>query len=194
MESRKIISVGLLIIIIIISLLFSIMIKPVSKEGLYIVQNPNDSELQNITNILNDSTIDNFTKIKKIYDILKNNKISASIYNDIGTNCLNSIVEYIKIAPIKDRDGKNIDENAISKKNSEYINGIMGNKSTPPEKVFAIRNYICNSPNKCDKKLSSIYNYYETIWIEALKNYVAQLNSENGKKNKADAISYGKIN
>ena len=194
MESRKIISVGLLIIIIIISLIFSIMIKPGSKEGLDIVQNPTDSELQNITKILNDSTIDNFTKIKKIYDILKNNKISASIYNDVGNNCLNSIVEYIKIAPIKDRDGNNIDENSISKNNSEYINGIMGNTKPPHEKVFAIRTYICNSPNKCDKKLSSIYNYYETIWIEALKNYVAQLKSDNGRKNKADAISYGQIN
>ena len=66
MESKKIISMGLLIIIIIISLVFSMMITPLSKEGLEIVRNPTDNDLNTMKNILDDSTIVNFTKIQKI--------------------------------------------------------------------------------------------------------------------------------
>jgi hypothetical protein len=194
MESRKIISAGLLIIIIIISLIFSIWVKPISKEGLDVLKNPSNADLKKITEILNDSTKDSITKIKQIYVIAKDYTTLMAIYTHLSTDCFNDIIEYIKIAPIKDRDGKNIDENSISKENREKINGIMGSKSDTPEKVFAIRSYICNKSDKCDVKLSLIYNNYEKIWIDILNGYLNQLNSENGKKNKADAISYGKIN
>lgn len=193
MQTKKIISAGLLILIIIINLGFSMIFTSSSIEGLDIVQNPTDTELKQMNDILNDST-DNFTKIKKIYDIVKNNKISASIYGDISKNCLDTIIEYLKIAPIKDRDGKNDDENVISGKRLEKINGILASKSDPSTKVFEILPYICEESKKCDKKLSSIYNTYGELWIDSIKKYVAQFNSPNSIKNKDSASKLGYIN
>jgi hypothetical protein len=194
MQTKKIISVGLLVLIIIITLGFSMIFTPVSKEGLDIVQNPTDYDLKQMTDILNDSTKDNITKIKDIYDGGKNYTLLLAIYTNLANDCLKNIREYIKITPIKDRNGANVDENTISRSRLENINGILGSKSEPPVKVFAIRDNICNAPDKCDKKLSSIYKNYENMWIDLLTKYVNQLNSDSGKQNKAAAVALGTIN
>jgi hypothetical protein len=195
MQTKKIISMGLLIIIIIITLVFSMIFTPVSKkEGLDVMQNPSDSDLKKITDILNDSTKDNITKIKEIYDTAKNYTLLLAIYTNLANDCLKNIRDYIKIAPIKDRNGTNVDVNSISKSQIEKISGILASNSEPPVKVFAIRDNICNDPDKCDKKLSSIYKNYENMWIDLLTKYVNQLNSDSGKQNKATAVALGTIN
>jgi len=195
METKKIISVGLLLLIIIINLVFSMVFTPVSKkEGLDIVRNPTDYDLKQMTDILNDSTKDNITKIKDIYDGAKNYTLLLAIYTNIANDCLKNIIEYVKHKPKKDRNGANIDVNAISKSRLEKINGILGSKSEPPVKVFAIKSHIYADPDKYDKKLSSIYKIYENIWIDLLKKYLDQLNSDNGKQNREAAIALGRIN
>lgn len=194
MQTKKIISAGLLLLIIIITLVFSMIFTPVSKkEGLDIVQNPTDYDLKQMTDILNDSTKDNITKIKDIYDDGKKYTLLLAIYNNLANDCLKNIRDYIKITPITDRNGANVDVNSISKSRLEKINGILGSKSEPPVKVFTIRDNICNEPDKCDKKLSSIYKNYEDTWIDLLTKYVNQLNSDNGKQNKAAAVALGTI-
>ena len=204
MESKKIISVGLLIIIIIISLVFSIWFTPISKEGLDVVRNPTDDDLNTMTTILNDSSKNNFTKIKQIYDIAKNYPILMAIYTNLSTGCLTTIENYIKIGPIKDRNGDNIDKYALDKTRIEYINGILASKINPTEKIIAIKPYICkyfaeiDTQTKniyvfdiCDKKLFTIYDNYEKIWINMLNGYVNQLNSDSGKNNKSTSSSFG---
>jgi hypothetical protein len=194
MQTKKIISVGLLIIIIIISLVFSMIFTPVSKkEGLDVMQNPSDSDLKKITDILNDSTKDNITQIKEIYDTAKNYTLLLAIYTNLANDCLKNIRDYIKIAPIKDRNGTNIDENAISKSQMEKISGILASNSEPPVKVFAIRD-VCTERDKCDKKMSSIYKNYSKLWLAMLNGYIDQLNSDSGKQNKATAVALGTIN
>jgi hypothetical protein len=194
MESKKIISVGLLIIIIIISLVFSIWFTPISKEGLDVVRNPTDDDLNTMTTILNDSSKNNFTKIKQIYDIAKNYPILITIYTNLSTGCLTAISNYMKNAPIKDRDGINLDKYAVDKSRMEKINGILASKISPPEKIFEIKPYVCDEFEKCDNKLSTIYNNYEKIWINMLNGYVNQLNSDSGKNNKSNSSNFGNFN
>jgi hypothetical protein len=206
MESKKIISMGLLIIIIIISLVFSMMITPLSKEGLENVRNPTDNDLNTMTTILNDSATVNFTKIQKIYDIAKNYPLLNAMYINLSRDGVATIAKYIKIAPIKDRNGDNIDKNAVDKKRIEYIKGILYNKSESSEKFFAIKPYIRKDFEEidtktnnnyvfdiCDKKLFTIYKNYEEIWIEMLNGYVKQLNSDSAKNNKSTSPIFGNI-
>ena len=193
MESRKIISAGLLILIIIINLGFSLVLNPVSKEGLDVVRNPTDSDLKTMTDILNDSTADNFAKIQQIYSIAKKYTVLLAIYNNISNDCMNTITQYIKITPIKNVNGVNVDENAISKPRIEKIKGILASKSESPGKIFAIKPYICDDSDKCDKKLSTIYDNYEKIWMNMLNGYMSQLNSDAGIRNKATAAMFGNI-
>jgi hypothetical protein len=206
MESKKIISMGLLIIIIIISLVFSMIITPLSKEGLEIVRNPTDDDLNTMKNILDDSTIVNFTKIQKIYDIAKNYPLLNAMYINLSRDGIATIAKYIKNAPIKDRNGDNIDKNAVDKKCIEYIKGILYKKSESSEKFFAIKPYIRKDFEEidtktnnnyafdiCDKKLFTIYKNYEEIWIDMLNGYVNQLNSDSAKKNKSTSPIFGNI-
>lgn len=193
MESRKIISVGLLTTIIIISLVFSIWFTPISKEGLVVVQNPTDDDLRKITNILNNSRNGNSIKIKEIYDIAKNYPILITIYNNLSTDCLTAISNYMKNAPIKDRDGINLDKYAVDKSRMEKINGILASKISPPEKIFEIKPHVCDAFEKCDRKLLSIYNTYQELWIDMLNGYVNQLNSDSGKNNKLTSPKFGNL-
>jgi len=193
MQTKKIISAGLLILIIVINLGFSMIFIPSSKEGLAVIQNPSDSDLQKMTEILNNSNIDIFMKTQKIYDIATKYAVLTSIYNNIANNCLDTITEYITIAPIKNRDGVNIDENAVSKERIEIIKGILMSKMKSTDKIFAIYPYICNKKLKCDVELSRIYVHYTLIWLDMLNGYVAQLNSEASKQNKITASIFGNI-
>lgn len=153
----------------------------------YIIENPSKDDIMRINNILNNNAYDNINKIKNIYDITKNIPILLHIYESISYQCIDSVKDYIKKWPITDTNGDLVDKNTISKKFVESIRNIISNTPSKrySEKFFDIRNYICKN-NICDEKLSRIYNNYENIWIDILKNYVNTLsksaNAEIAKK------------
>jgi hypothetical protein len=180
METRKIISAFILFCIISISLIFSVLL---TKNHVENFTNPSISDITSVSNILNDSSIDSFTKIQKIYPIAKNNSVFLNMYNNISISYISAITNYIKNVPILDSNGKPVDKNAISQANIEQINGILYNKKNAKmksfEKISAMKQYICNNSNLCDSRLNTIFTDYMKIWIDLITNYVNTLKSSN---------------
>jgi hypothetical protein len=178
METKKIISVVILFCIISISLIFSVLLTQNHVENF---ANPSASDITGISNILNDSTIDTFTKIQQIYPIARNNSIFSSMYNNISISYISAITKYIKNVPIVDSNGTPVDKNSISQANIEQINGILYNKKnakmTSFEKISAMKQYICNNTNSCDSRLKTIFTSYMKTWIDLITNYVNKLQS-----------------
>jgi hypothetical protein len=164
------------------------------KEGLEVLENPSSDDIQKISDILNNTTTEDYLKILQIYDIAKKNTILMNMYESIAYNCMDTIKNYINTWPITDTNGALVDKNAITRENVEKIQNVISNMPKIPysEKVFETRTYICNEPNKCDDKLSKIYNNYEKLWIDLITKYVNKMKSPDNK-NAQIAKDFGAI-
>jgi hypothetical protein len=190
MKSTKIISIILFILVILISTFFSVYMES-NKEGLtsmyfnvdkknnYFKANLSKYEVSKILEILNAKEYDNITKIKKIYDTYRNNDILLNMYNSIGYNCIDSVKKYIIDGSNLNSNGELIDENVITKKNTEYIQAVLSGKKNNFEKTIEIKEYICKDQSSCDERLSNLYKNYENILLEVITNYVNTLNVSN---------------
>jgi hypothetical protein len=215
MENKRIISIFLFLLVIVINLFFSLYFQPyregfsfkkrkniipqnsqyfrgIEKVSDIYVKNISNDDVRNMDIILNDNTLNNYQKIDKIYkNYVKNNKILFTMYDPIVYNCISDVKKYMKDWPILDKNGNNVDEKAITQSTKEFIETIFSNNPNENnyEKFSKIKLYVCNG-NNCDRTLLNIYTNYEKIFIDILTSYVKFLSSS---KNYEIAANYGQI-
>lgn len=205
MQTKKIISAGLLILIIIISLVFSMVMPVISKEGLaglnILAPEDKDSINDALTRPIDPVTDINYTdgrytysKIREIYTYAIKYSLLATIYNNISNNLIDAVKKYIEIAPRLDSNGNKIDPNAISKSNIDKIKGIIITKSnkTPFEKIDTIQPIIFgNSKNNVhDRELQKIFDFHESEWVKMIQKYITKFDAS-GNVNANIAKAYG---
>lgn len=205
MQTKKIISAGLLILIISISLVFSMVMPVISKEGLagLNILAPEDKGSINdaLTRPINPATDDKYTdgrdtysKIREIYTYATKYSLLATIYNNISNNLIDAVTKYIEVAPRLDSNGNKIDPNSISKSNVDKIKGIIITKSnkTPFEKIDMIQPIIFgNSKNNVhDRELQNIFDFHESEWIKMIQKYITKFDPA-GNANAGVARAYG---
>uniref|UniRef100_A0A6C0D634 Uncharacterized protein n=1 Tax=viral metagenome TaxID=1070528 RepID=A0A6C0D634_9ZZZZ len=205
MQTRKIISVGLLILIIVISLVFSEVMRPGSKESLagLNILSPEDKNTINelltkpivpITDTRYTDGRDTYSKIREIYTYANKYTLLATIYNSISNNLINAVTKYIEVAPRLDSNGKKIDPDAISKSNIDKIKGVIinNNNKIPFEKIDMIQSIIFgNSKNNVhDRELQKLFDFHESEWVNVIQNYIKKFDLS-GNPNAVVAKGYG---
>ena len=162
---RKIGSILLLSLVIIIALIFSIIPKNFT-EGLTTLS---ATEKMNISNILNDSSKSYLDKIVVIKPMIKNDSVLSDIYNQNETLWYKDIIDVLKNYPPYDEEG------ILTQVEGELINAIVldANKSLL-DKIVQIYPNIGK-----DLLLQNIYDQYPKIHINMIRNYV--------EKSEADA-------
>jgi hypothetical protein len=205
MESRKIISAVLLILIIIVSLVFSVAMTPLSKEGLatLTILSPEDKVSINelltkpidpVTDVRYTDGRDTYSKIREIYTYASKYSLLLTIYNNISNNLIDAVTKYIEVTPRLDSNGKKIDPNAISKSNVDKIKGIIITKSnkTPFEKINTIQPIIFGNSinNVYDRELQKIFDFHESEWVNMIEKYITKFDPA-GNPNAVIAREYG---
>jgi hypothetical protein len=205
MESRKIISAGLFILIIIISLIFSVVMAPLSKEGLAALNILSPEDKASINELLTkpidpltddkySDGRDTYSKIREIYTYATKYSLLTTIYNNISNNLIDAITKYIDVAPRLDSNGKKIDPNAISKSKVEKIKGIIITKSNKPpfEKIDTIQPIIFGNSkdNVYDRELQKIFDFHESEWVNLIQTYTTKFDPS-GNPNAGVARAYG---
>jgi hypothetical protein len=205
MQTRKIISAGLLILIIIISLVFSEVMRPGSKESLAGLTILSPEDKTTIDELLTKPVVpvndirytdgrDTYSKIREIYTYANKYSLLATIYNSISNNLIDAITKYIAVAPRLDSNGQKIDPNAISKSNIDKIKGVIinNNNKTPFEKIDTIQPIIFgNSKNNVyDRELQKLFDFHESEWVNVIQNYIKKFDLS-GNTNADIAKGYG---
>ena len=205
MQTKKIISAGLLILIIVISLIFSVVMKPASKEclaGLNILTPEDISSISDVLSRQIDPVTDVkytdgrnlYSKIREIYTYATKYSLLVTIYNNISNNLIDAVTKYIEVAPRMDSNGKKIDPNAISKSNVDKIKGIIITKSnkTPFEKIDMIQPIIFgnSAENIYDRELQNIFDFHEEEWRKMIQKYITKFDPS-GNANAGIAREYG---
>lgn len=155
---RKIGSIVLLSLVIIVALLFSIIPKS-TMEGLTTIT---ASDKSSISNILNDSSKSFLDKIVIIKPMIKNDSVLTDIYNQNETLWYKDIMDVLKSYPPYE------DEGTLTQTEGEVINAIVldTGKSTL-DKIVQIYPNIGK-----DLLLQNIYEQYPKIHITMIRNYI----------------------
>jgi hypothetical protein len=157
---RKVGSIILLLLVIIIALLFSTLPKT-SIEGLETIS---ASGKQSIVTILNNASISYLDKIVRIKQIIGKDSVLNDIYNQNETMWYKDITDVLKNYPPYG------DEGTLTQTEGELINSIIldAGKSRL-DKIVQIYSNIGK-----DLLLQNIYEQYPKIHINMIRNYVEQ--------------------
>lgn len=162
---RKIGSIVLLSLVIIVALLFSIIPKS-TMEGLITIT---ASDKSSISNILNDSSKSFLDKIVRIKTMIGNDTVLNDAYKQNETLWYKDIMDVLKNYPPYEEEG------TLTQTEGELINAIVLDASKSNlEKIVQIYSNIGK-----DLLLQNIYEQYPKIHIAMIRNYI--------EKSEADA-------
>ena len=165
---RKIGSIVLLSLVILIALLFSIIPK-VTMEGLTTLSVKGKNE---IDTIINKASLSYLDKIVRVKSIIGNDSILNDIYKQNETLWYKDILDVLKNYPPYEEEG------TITQTEGELINAIVldASKSTL-DKIVQIYSNIGK-----DLMLQNIYEQYPKLHINKIRNYIekSQANAEEG--------------
>lgn len=174
---RKLSSIILFIVVIIVTQLFSLWILPSRQEGLTTIASPSANDLAKLSEILEGKipatppiTYQVSTKMKQIIAMrtiaLKYTALN-DIYNTTTSSYYKALVEAIQTNAKTDAEGKTIDENAMPVKNREVANAIISSNAHTFDK-------LCNLLELTGKDIlmTNISDKYETSWINLIRDFV----------------------
>lgn len=172
---RKISSILLLLLVIIIALTFSLwMNKP---EGFVTIYNPPLEDLNTLSNILEDKTpitdvpYNVSIQMKKIIfmrDIAKKYTALNDMYGSNTQSYYTELVKQINKPLDKNVQGNTFDPNAMSIQNREKASVIITSPQMAKfEKLCKLLELIGN-----DEKLNNVSRIYENTWIKMIHSYV----------------------
>jgi hypothetical protein len=171
-------TIFLLLSIIVISLIFSILLKTPVHEGLdtneAIINNPPPDVINKIDEILKNTSKDKLEKLSNIRDVLKNKyKVLGDIYRQNESSILKELSTTLATPPKRDSEGKLFDEDALTGENRDAaIKLISSNDYSGMEKIQKIKSMAGN-----DKTVNTVLNEYIDTWLKMVSSNIDKIRS-----------------
>jgi predicted RND superfamily exporter protein len=168
-------TIMLLLLVIFVSLVFSVLFNIPLQEGIDeedSINNPPPNIIEKINEKLNNSKLSNIEKLVEIKSIIKRKyKVLSDIFKKNESSILQELQDYLSKPPKMNSEGKPVDEYAlIGDKRAAALKIISSNDYSAIEKIEKLK-----VDSDKDMAVNNILNEYITSWIKMIQDNIEKL-------------------